>query len=83
MSYRRNEIYIDNELQFYAKLRRRQVCGDKAKVDSISEDEIICADLRNLWTTENPSWVLAWDKRETLRQAYKKQLDTLENEVLA
>lgn len=82
MNYRRNELYVDNETRFYITLRRKEVVKSVEKASGITEDEVVNADLRNLYTTEHPKWVTAWSKRESLRQRHKKDLEAIENEAI-
>jgi hypothetical protein len=78
--YRRNEVYIDNEIRFYATLRAKQLIGDTEA--SMTIDQVINNELRNVWTNANPEWVLAWEKREEMRQAHKKEIEKLEAEAV-
>jgi hypothetical protein len=83
MNYRRNELYVDNEVRFFITLRRKELLKGVKNSGGITEDEIVNADLRNLYTNEHPEWVLAWEKRESLRQKHKKDLEQIENEAIA
>jgi hypothetical protein len=82
MNYRRNELYVDNEVRFYITLRRKELVKGVKNPGGITEDEVVNADLRNLYTNEHPEWVLAWDKREKARQKHKKDLERIENEAI-
>lgn len=82
MSYRNSQFYTSNEVRFYISLRRKQLIGGVKEASGITEDEVVTGDLRNLYTRDNPEWVLAWDEREKLRQEHKKQLEKIESDAL-
>lgn len=81
-NYRSNQIYVTNEIRFYLGLRRKQLAHGVEGTSEATEDEIATSDLRTLYTTENPQWVEAWEKREQCRQSHKKELAQIEENAL-
>jgi len=80
MNYRQSSIYVSNKCRFYLSLKAKQVVQGTA--GKRTEDETADCDLINLYEMANPEWVLLWDKRETLKQKYKKDLQKIENEAI-
>jgi hypothetical protein len=76
MSIRNNSLLIDNQLRFMLGLRKRQEQKDR------TIDEICCSDLKAKYLSEHPEWEQAWEKRETLRQQHKNDLERLELEAI-
>lgn len=78
--YRDNQIDLDDELYFYARiLTKALVHGTDA---SITIDQYCRNCLREKWTNEHPELVEAYERNNELRQASRKAYQQHEDDII-
>lgn len=80
IKFRQSSAYLSDEILFYAKLRKKQVLATSETAD-MTIDQIIDADLRNLYTTQNPHWIGAWESMQTAKQQALDRYRSIEREA--
>lgn len=78
--FREQQVYLSPEVYWYARVKtKRLVSGTKA---SMTVDQFVDGELRNLFTVNDPELVVAWEKHCKARQDAKKAYDKIENEAV-